>query len=92
MKIALRPLSPKRMQGYLSLVHLTDLLANEMGAVHVVEINLDAILAHEKLGKHELFTAHTEWRSCGRSARFHEHAFFKALSLVLTSGITAVLH
>ena len=47
MKIALRPLSPKRMQGYLSLVYLTDLLANEMGAVHVVEINLDAILAHE---------------------------------------------
>ena len=47
MKIALRPLSPKRMQGYLSLVHLTDLLANEMGAVHVVEINLDAILGIE---------------------------------------------
>ena len=62
-----------------------------MRAIHVVWIDLDAILVHEKLSQHRLLASNTNWRCRGCRTCFDEHTLFKALFLVLASSVTAVL-
>lgn len=68
-----------------------NLVTVEIRPIHVVWINLNAILVHEKLSQHRLLASNTYWRCRGCCACFDEHTFFKALSLVLASSVTAVL-
>ena len=68
-----------------------NLVAIKIRAIHVVWIDLDAILVHEKLSQHRLLASNTNWRCRGCRTCFDEHTLFKALSLVLASSVTAVL-
>ena len=69
-----------------------NLVAIEIRAIHVVWVNLDAILVHEELGQHRLLASYADGRCRRCSTRFYKHTFFKALSLVFTCGIATVLY
>ena len=69
----------------------SNFFAVEISTVHVVDINLYAILVQEQLRQHWAFSCNTNrwyWRDC---TGFDEHALFKALTFVFTSSVAAVL-
>lgn len=71
---------------------LSNLFTIEISTVHVLNIYFYTVLVQEQLCQHWSFSCHPNGRYRRDRARFNKHAFFKALPLVFTCGIAAVLY
>ena len=71
---------------------LSNLFAIEISTVHVVDINLYTVLVQKQLCQHRAFTWDPYRRYWWNRTCFNEHPFFKTLTFVFTSSVTAVLN
>ena len=71
---------------------LSNLFTIEISTVHVLNIYFYTVLVQKQLCQHWSFSCHPNGRYRRDRARFNKHAFFKALPLVFTCGIAAVLY